>query len=151
MFVATFRNPEHLYNRLTVPHVSLPSFPPLLLRTLDRLERNHKCGLCETRFGQKSDLRRHVQVVHEQQKNFGCEICGRAFGRRSSLSQHMQRVHSRKLPSLRESGRANVSSANRPDRGEVAMKKSEKMTDSAAVSEELQTAKSFDFGSICFE
>lgn len=77
----------------------------ILFNFEDRRERNHKCGLCDTRFGQKSDLRRHIQVVHEQQKNFACVLCGRAFGRRSSLSQHMQRVHKRILPPLRDQAR----------------------------------------------
>ncbi|GMR38027.1 hypothetical protein PMAYCL1PPCAC_08222, partial [Pristionchus mayeri] len=58
-----------------------------------------KCDKCERRFPEKSGLKRHLQVKHddpEKAKNhpFKCDECGATFKNKKSLTFHAK-VHMR--------------------------------------------------------
>ena len=42
------------------------------------------------KFGQKPDLNRHLETVHEKQKNYKCEFCDKSFGRKENLNRHIE-------------------------------------------------------------
>lgn len=61
-------------------------------------ERKFKCELCESAFGMKSNLKRHVMTVHEDRRGHQCEICGAAFGLKQNLETHVRVKHEKKKP-----------------------------------------------------
>ena len=45
-------------------------------------------------FGQKSDLKRHIETVHEKRRDHVCGYCkGAAFGTASTLKAHISAIH----------------------------------------------------------
>jgi len=40
------------------------------------------CSICAEKFGQKSDLLRHIKIIHEKIKDFECSICTEKFGQK---------------------------------------------------------------------
>jgi len=65
------------------------------------------CTICGTSFGRISDLKRHIETVHEgkrkkrnrsyepvhQANKTQCPICSGYFGRKTDLKRHMETVH----------------------------------------------------------
>ena len=39
-----------------------------------------KCEICNTNFGEKGTLKKHIVGVHEGQKPLNCKICDTSFG-----------------------------------------------------------------------
>ena len=39
-----------------------------------------KCDVCDTNFGQRGNLKRHVATVHKGKKQYKCDICNTNFG-----------------------------------------------------------------------
>ena len=56
-------------------------------------KKNHVCVECGHAVLSKSDLRKHIKNVHAKIKNHMCRECGFAFARRFSLHTHMESVH----------------------------------------------------------
>ena len=55
------------------------------------------CELCHQTFTDKSYLKTHYTLVHEENKpEFACEICKRTFSTTSSRARHMMNVCSKK-------------------------------------------------------
>lgn len=68
--------------------------------TVHEKQRNFDCRLCTLKFGQASDLKRHVNIVHKGHRPYSCTACiGRAFGRKASLKQHFISMHHHKAGS----------------------------------------------------
>ena len=44
---------------------------------------------CDLVYKRSGDLKRHVQIVHENQKNFKCQVCEKSFTRPETLKNHM--------------------------------------------------------------
>ena len=59
-------------------------------------EKPYGCDLCESRFQQQSDLKRH-RLGHTGEKPFRCTGCNTGFTRMSSLNKHM-RIHTGEKP-----------------------------------------------------
>ncbi|XP_035712433.1 PR domain zinc finger protein 5 isoform X1 [Folsomia candida] len=55
--------------------------------------RNFKCELCPRTTHGKTDLRRHVQNVHEHRKNHPCTFCDKIFSTASILRRHVEACH----------------------------------------------------------
>ena len=51
-----------------------------------------KCEICEHKTGRKSDLKKHVESVHEEKK-FNCNICDYKTTRNYNLKKHIESVH----------------------------------------------------------
>lgn len=66
---------------------------------LTRHQRIHQntgftCTLCDSQFGKKADLNRHLLTVHQQSPHT-CADCGKGFTMASRLERHRQRAHSK--------------------------------------------------------
>lgn len=55
--------------------------------------RNNLCEHCFERFFEKSDLKRHIKNVHGQDKPWKCERCPCEYSRKDSLKVHMYSRH----------------------------------------------------------
>jgi hypothetical protein len=53
----------------------------------------HKCPHCGDAFGQASNLRVHIETVHEKRRDHKCPHCGDAFGQGGTLKRHIERKH----------------------------------------------------------
>ncbi|CRL07779.1 CLUMA_CG020733, isoform A [Clunio marinus] len=49
----------------------------------------HQCDLCEMRYIQKTQLRKHMDAIHLMKKDHVCSICGKCYSRDTTLSKHM--------------------------------------------------------------
>ena len=52
-----------------------------------------KCDFCEASFSKNSNLKTHVETIHEKIK-YVCERCPASYGRKYLLSKHIKKVHS---------------------------------------------------------
>jgi uncharacterized Zn-finger protein len=57
-------------------------------------EKPLKCPLCDKRFGESSNLSKHIKT-HSVKGDFYCATCGKDFHRQDQLRRHM-RVHQAK-------------------------------------------------------
>ena len=58
------------------------------------------CSICERKFKIKSELRMHVNTIHEG-KGFKCSSCPALFDFNSNLKEHFKSVHGKKKPEYR--------------------------------------------------
>jgi KRAB domain-containing zinc finger protein len=65
--------------------------------TVHLLQRNHKCQLCYKRFGNSTDLNRHIQTVHTKEKPFKCYFCSKSFVNFDHLKIHIW-MHTKEKP-----------------------------------------------------
>jgi uncharacterized C2H2 Zn-finger protein len=63
------------------------------INTVHLKQKNYKCDHCNESFGKKSNLKRHINTIHLKQKNFSCEHCESAFGQKGDLNTHINTVH----------------------------------------------------------
>ena len=64
-------------------------------RTIHALKKHDKvklemfqCSICDTKFGLKTDLKRHVDRVHGSKKNYACDICQLKFSHTGHVNRH---------------------------------------------------------------
>ena len=59
---------------------------------------NFKCDICDYKVKQKSNLKKHTTIVHEQKKPFKCQICStRLASKQNCKKNHISDVHFRVL------------------------------------------------------
>lgn len=63
------------------------------IRTVHENRRPFVCDRCPSTFGHKNLLVEHVRTAHDGERPFVCDQCGVSFGRRSNKYQHVQMVH----------------------------------------------------------
>ena len=51
-----------------------------------------QCPICHSYFSKNTDLKRHIETVHEGQKT-PCSICNALFSRKTDLKRHVETVH----------------------------------------------------------
>ena len=55
------------------------------------------CDQCDQTFNRRSNLARHISVVHDKdktsKKSFMCTFCEKEFARKDALSQHIKSKH----------------------------------------------------------
>jgi len=61
-------------------------------------KKEFECILCHKMYPRKTNLMRHIQMVHEKTKPFKCEQCGDAFGTESNLRRHIRGKHLQMRP-----------------------------------------------------
>ena len=77
----------------------------LHMRTIHgTLEKNHHCHICEARFRVASQLKKHIETVHEKTRLFPCPFCSTVLSCKEKFKLHSQRLHQgREMPpELRE-------------------------------------------------
>ena len=61
------------------------------------LSSKNTCKICDFRFGQKKDLKKHNRLLHATDANapkmLVCDTCEFKFGRRQLLENHMKAQH----------------------------------------------------------
>ncbi|KAI4216253.1 MAG: hypothetical protein LQ351_001263 [Letrouitia transgressa] len=94
------------------PNVSQPSHPlasttsshpaKLLHRRTSSTKKVGRCPYCGQEFSDGSNLRRHIQNLHQRHWKYICpEKCGYESWRRDNVSKHCDRRHGYKLPRLK--------------------------------------------------
>ena len=58
----------------------------------------YQCQQCESSFGEKAVLKRHIKYVHDKLKPYQCLLCEQAFVQKYSLQLHIKIVHEKLKP-----------------------------------------------------
>ena len=61
--------------------------------TVHEGKKQFKCNICNTNFGKKDHLNRHVKAVHEEKKQFFCEICVVQLKSKLGMMEHIAAIH----------------------------------------------------------
>ena len=56
-------------------------------------ERNFSCDQCNKSFGLSQHLQTHIKTIHLKECNFRCDYCKKLFGENGSLQKHVKTVH----------------------------------------------------------
>jgi len=56
-------------------------------------EKNHKCALCNDAFPTVSQMKSHMEHMHDMTKPFKCSICSKTFNTKERLEHHFARTH----------------------------------------------------------
>ena len=80
-----FQSPSRLEDHIKVFHEG--KNPDLNQRKL------FACSLCNSKFGLKSRLNRHIKEDHEKQRRQNCSLCSRTFSHIGRLNAHMISFH----------------------------------------------------------
>ena len=51
----------------------------------------YACGFCSREFSDRSNRRRHENIIHRKLHRFTCTICAKTFGEAKQLDGHMNR------------------------------------------------------------
>jgi len=60
--------------------------------------RRFPCEQCGYIFGMRSNLKRHILTVHEEQRRYACKFCNKAFGLKQNLTTHVRVKHEKARP-----------------------------------------------------
>ena len=55
-------------------------------------QKDHKCKICGKSYYTTSDLKKHIQCVHEKQNPI-CSLCGKVFSMVCALNKHIRTQH----------------------------------------------------------
>ena len=56
------------------------------------MPQSKQCQICLKEFNQTSDLRRHIQAIHNGVRH-NCNVCGHEAKSKSNLKRHINSVH----------------------------------------------------------
>ena len=56
------------------------------------------CSECGDSFSTQNNLKRHISTVHKGEKPFSCSLCYRSFSGKRHLKKHIQEVHEQIKP-----------------------------------------------------
>jgi hypothetical protein len=73
---------------------------PIDEKKKSNLEKNRsfKCKICDASFEVKTNLKKHIALVHEGRKLTKCSICDATFKFKHNLKRHIDTVHEEKKP-----------------------------------------------------
>mmetsp|Transcript_5493 Transcript_5493/g.16375 ORF Transcript_5493/g.16375 Transcript_5493/m.16375 type:complete len:142 (-) Transcript_5493:230-655(-) len=54
----------------------------------------HTCPICARIFSHRHNMRRHIDMVHQNRRPHHCEFCQKTFMTRSCVRRHISRRHS---------------------------------------------------------
>jgi hypothetical protein len=75
------------------PSQGLLSQKPNNLMEADQELDSQQCKICGKMLSNKSNLRKHIKVVHEKLKPFECLHCEIGFSAKQNLTYHLYSVH----------------------------------------------------------
>ena len=64
------------------------------IQEMHQLIRQFSCTVCGKGFSRQQNLQGHMASVHNYRKEFICSICGNEYGYKCLLKQHMKNSHS---------------------------------------------------------
>ena len=53
-----------------------------------RHKHSNACELCPATFNSYSNLKKHIQILHNKIHKFECSFCGKRFGQKNQLQSH---------------------------------------------------------------
>ena len=56
-------------------------------------EKSEICNICNKAFDRKSNLRKHMETIHEGKRPHLCTICGADFSQQQHLKRHIESIH----------------------------------------------------------
>ena len=62
----------------------------------------HACPICDYSCTTKTNLKNHIDAVHEGKKPHKCSICDKSFSRKDPLKRHVDSVHGGKKPTKKK-------------------------------------------------
>ncbi|XP_070500808.1 zinc finger protein draculin-like [Chironomus tepperi] len=54
-----------------------------------RHKHNNSCDLCSATFNSYSNLKKHIQILHNKIHKYSCSYCSRSFGQKNQLQSHI--------------------------------------------------------------
>lgn len=54
-----------------------------------RHKHSNSCELCPATFNSYSNLKKHIQILHNKIHKYSCSFCSRTFGQKNQLQSHM--------------------------------------------------------------
>ncbi|CAG9808675.1 unnamed protein product [Chironomus riparius] len=54
-----------------------------------RHKHNNSCNLCAATFNSYSNLKKHIQILHNKIHKYNCSYCTRSFGQKNQLQSHI--------------------------------------------------------------
>ena len=64
-------------------------------------KKRYKCGRCKKILNSRAALKRHRSLVHLKERNFLCNFCPKKFGEKSNLMRHIMKAHANEMGSSR--------------------------------------------------
>jgi KRAB domain-containing zinc finger protein len=61
-------------------------------------KKKYFCEICNAKFSNGCDVKRHFEQVHEKKGPYSCDICSSSFSRESDKTKHIEEVHEGKKP-----------------------------------------------------
>ena len=55
--------------------------------------KEHKCDPCGKLFSQAAHLKTHIHTIHEGRKDYTCDSCGKSFSKTGNLNRHINASH----------------------------------------------------------
>uniref|UniRef100_A0ABD2VZF2 C2H2-type domain-containing protein n=1 Tax=Trichogramma kaykai TaxID=54128 RepID=A0ABD2VZF2_9HYME len=68
------------------------------IETTNKDDGSLECKICHKSFRCPSQLKIHMNQVHDKNKPFQCEICNKSFGQKGNLKKHINTVHIQSQP-----------------------------------------------------
>ncbi|KAG5679437.1 hypothetical protein PVAND_009004 [Polypedilum vanderplanki] len=62
-----------------------------------RHKHSNVCDICNTSFNSYSNLKKHIQILHNKIHKYTCSFCSKTFGQKNQLQSHIN-THTRKKP-----------------------------------------------------
>ena len=57
--------------------------------------KRYECPICKVKFGQSHHLKAHISGVHEGAKPFECQFCDKRVSSKQLLNNHIKTAHGR--------------------------------------------------------
>src|SRR6266404_27202 len=51
------------------------------------------CEICDNTFANKTNLKSHIETVHQGKRNYSCHLCEKKYSTGSNLNAHVKIVH----------------------------------------------------------
>ena len=96
-FTANSTAPSYCQSKLSTSQLSIDATNHIIIYTYTHIvhekQRPFKCDLCDKRFGEKGNQRKHMQSVHMNHRPFQCHLCPSSFAFKDGLARHRRLVH----------------------------------------------------------
>ena len=63
------------------------------LETIHEGSKPYKCEVCNYSAALKNTLKQHTNNVHQGRKDFKCNICGKQFTQKGKVNRHLENIH----------------------------------------------------------